>query len=91
VDPDARAYGQVLYSSLLNLGEVIGVDEYVKVLDRQSAEVQQRVRNFLYFPVLAVPKEHRAEVEQETIRSYPTLFPKGFQFGHNDPIFAKSS
>lgn len=89
LDPNARTYGQIIYSSLLNLGEAIGVDAYVKVLDRQPPAVQQRVRDFLYYPMLRVPKEHRAEVEQENSRAYPTLFPNGFQFGHDDPIFAE--
>jgi hypothetical protein len=88
LDANARAYGQIIYSSFLNLGEEIGVDAYVKVLDRQSPEVQQRVRDFLYYPMLRVPKEHRAEVEQENNRMYPTLFRKGFQFGRDDPVFA---
>ena len=88
LDANARTYGQIIYSSFLNLGEAIGVDAYVKVLNRQSPEVQQRVRDFLYYPMLRVPKEHRAEVEQENSRTYPTLFPKGFQFGRDDPVFA---
>ena len=91
LDANARTYGQILYSSLLNLGEAIGVDGYVKVLDRQSPEVQQRVRDFLYYPMLRVPKEHRRQVEEENGRIYPTLFPKGFQFGHDDPVFAKET
>jgi hypothetical protein len=91
LDGNARTYGQIIYSSLLNLGEAIGVDAYVKVLDRQPPAVQQRVRDFLYYPMLRVPKEHRAEVEQENSRAYPTLFPKGFQFGHDDPIFANQT
>jgi hypothetical protein len=89
LDANARTYGQIIYSSLLNLGEVIGVEAYVKVLDRQPAEVQQRVRDFLYYPMLRVPKEQRKQVEEENQRMYPTLFPKGFQFGHDDPVFAK--
>jgi hypothetical protein len=91
LDPNARAYGQIIYSSLLNLGEVIGVDAYVKILDRQLPAVQQRVRDFLYYPMLRVPKEHRGEAERENSRMYPTLFPKGFQFGHDDPVFAKET
>jgi hypothetical protein len=39
--------------------------------------------------MLGVQKEHRKEVEEENSRFYPTLFPKGFEFGHDDPIFAK--
>jgi hypothetical protein len=91
LDINARTYGQVLYSSFLNLGEAMGVDAYIKVLDRQSPEVRQRVRDFLYYPLLRVPKEHRKEVEEENKRAYPTLFPKGFQFGRDDPVFANQS
>jgi hypothetical protein len=90
LDGNARAYGQVIYSSLLNLGEVIGVDAYVKVLDRQPPDVQQRIRDFLYYPMLRVPKERREQSIEETKRDYPTLFPKGYEFGHNDPIFAEA-
>ena len=90
LDANARTYGQIIYSSLLNLGEGVGVDAYVKVLDRQSPAVQQRVRDFLYYPMLRVPKEHRREVEQENSRMYPTLFPRGFQFGH-DPVFVNQT
>lgn len=91
LDPNARTYGQIIYSTLLNLGEAIGVDAYAKVLDRQPSEVQQRVRDFLYYPMLRVPKEQRKQVEEENQRMYPTLFPRGFQFGHDDPVFANET
>jgi hypothetical protein len=91
LDTKARTYGQILYSSFLNFGEAMGVDAYVKVVDRQSPEVQQRVRDFLYYPILRVPKEHRKEVEEENNRIYPNLFPKSFQFGRDDLVFAKQT
>ena len=87
LDANARTYGQIIYSAFLNLGEV--TDAYFKVLDRQPPEIQQRIRDFLYYPYLKVPKEHRKEVEQG--RAYQMLFPKGFQFGRNDPVFAKET
>jgi len=91
LDKNARTYGQIIYSSLLNIGEHMGVPAYVKIIDRQPPDVQQRVRHFLYYPMLHVPKEHRKEVEDENSRMYPTLFPKGFQFGHDDPVFANQT
>jgi len=91
LDKNARTYGQIIYSSLLNIGEHMGVPAYVKIIDRQPPDVQQRVRDFLYYPMLHVPKEHRKEVEDENSRMYPTLFPKGFQFGHDDPVFANQT
>jgi len=91
LDKNARTYGQIIYSSLLNIGEHMGVPAYVKIIDRQPPDVQQRVRDFLYYPNLRIPKEHRKEAEEETSRAYPTLFPKAFQFGRDDPIFAKQT
>ncbi len=87
LDKNARTYGQIVYSALLNLGEV--ADAYFKVLDRQPPDVQQRIRDFLYYSYRKIPKEHLKEAEQD--RVYQMLFPKGFQFGHNDPIFARET
>lgn len=84
---NARAYGQVIYSCYLRFTELYGVELYLKVLDRQSDDVQQRVRDFLYYPLLRVPKEKRKENQEEIYRMYPRLFPSDFKFGRNDPIF----
>jgi hypothetical protein len=91
LDNNARTYGQILYSILLNLGEEMGEENFVKVLDRQSADVQQRVRDYLYFPILVVAKEKRKETEDETRRAHPALFPISFQFGRGDPVFAREA
>ena len=84
---NARAYGQVVYSCYLRFGEVYGVDLYLRVLDRQSPDVQQRIRDFLFYPLLRVPKEKRKENQEEIYKMYPRLFPSDFKFGRNDPIF----
>jgi hypothetical protein len=84
---NSRAYGQVIYSCYLKFTEMYGVDLYLKVLDRQSAVVQQRVRDFLYYPLLRVPKEKRKENQEEIYKMYPRLFPSDYKFGRNDPIF----
>ena len=84
---NSRAYGQVIYSCYLRFTEIYGVDLYLKVLDRQSAVVQQRVRDFLYYPLLRVPKEKRKENQEEIYKMYPRLFPSDYKFGRNDPIF----
>ena len=55
LDQNARTYGQVIYSSLLNLGETMGPEQYSSVVVAQDPEVQQRIRDFLYFPVPRVP------------------------------------
>ena len=86
-DKNARTYGQIMYTCWLRFGEAYGVELYLKVLDRQPDDVQQRVRDFLYYPLLRMPKEKRKENQEEIRKMYPRLFPTDFQFGHNDPIF----
>ena len=92
LDKNARTYGQIIYSSLLNIGEVIGVPAYAKIIDRQPADVQQRIRDFLFYPIAHnVPKTQWKAALDENARVYPGLFPEGFQFGRGDPIFAKET
>ena len=86
-DRNARTYGSIMYTCWLRFGEAYGVDLYLRVLDRQPDEVQQRVRDFLYYPLLRMPKEKRKENVEEMRRMYPRLFPTDYQFGRNDPIF----
>jgi hypothetical protein len=90
LDKKARTYGQIIFSSLLNIGEGIGVPAYVKIIDRQPTDVQQRIRDFLCYPIAhQVPKTQWKATLDENRRMEPGLFPKDFQFGHGDPIFAK--
>jgi hypothetical protein len=87
LDANARSYGQIVYSCLLTLGES-PPEIFVKVLDRQPPAVQQRVRDFLGYPVLRVPKANRKRVQEQHNQHYPGLFPKTFDYGRNDPMFA---
>jgi hypothetical protein len=89
LDQDARTYGQVIYSSLLNLGETLGPEQYSAVVVAQSPEVQQRVRDFLYYPTTLAPQKERAQVDKEVREDFPILFPKDYQFGHDDPLFKR--
>jgi hypothetical protein len=91
-DKYARTYGQIIYSSFLKIAEVLGVPAYAAVIDRQPPDVQQRIRDFLFYPYTRhVPRERWEEALEKARQMYPTLFPKGFQFGHGDPIFANGS
>jgi hypothetical protein len=92
LDKNARTYGHIIFCSLLNIGEVIGVPAYVKIIDRQSADVQQRIRDFLFYPIAhGVPKAQWKATLDENRQASPGLFPNDFQFGRNDPIFAKET
>jgi hypothetical protein len=91
LDENARTYGQIIYNSLLRVGEVIGVPQYVKIINRQPPDVQQRVRDFLFYPFTRHPKFRSEEVLKESRDIYPGLFPKHFLFGRGDPIFTNET
>lgn len=74
---------------MLNLGETWGVDKFAEVLSKQDPKVQQRIRDFLFYDVTQAPEDQRSKIEAETKKAYPTLFPPGYIFGRDDPIFKK--
>lgn len=86
-DQNARTYGQLVFNSFLNLGEAYGVKPYAAVLDHQSAEVRQRVRDFLSYPTSTLPAEERDEGKVFLTQGCPALFPPQFQFAHGDALF----
>ena len=90
LDQNARAFGQIIYSSFLRIGEAVGVPRYLKIIDRQPPDVQQRIRDFLFYPFTRHPKFRWSEEVQKEIRDNSFgLFPKDYQFGRDNPIFAK--
>jgi hypothetical protein len=89
LDQNARTYGHTIYSSVLNLGETMGLEQYSDVVTAQSPEVQQRVRDFLYYPVTLAPKNQQAQIDKDTREGAPKLFPKDYEFGRNNPLFKK--
>ena len=84
---DARAYGTLISISLDRIGEPYGVDYYVKILERQPASVQQRIRDFLFYPSSLLPAQERDEAQSMLHKAYPTLFPDGFKFADKDTLF----
>ena len=89
LDRNARTYGQIVYSSLLDLGESWGVENYARVLAKQEPRVRQRIRDFLFYDVTQAPKNLRKKAEAETRKDNPELFPADYVFGRDDPIFEK--
>jgi len=83
LDDNARTYGHIIWSSLLNIGEVIGVPAYVVMINRQPPEIQQRIRDFLFYP------DQNPESRAIYDKVYPGLFPNEYRFGHDNPIFAQ--
>lgn len=89
LDQNARTYGQMLYSNFLTLAQAMGPEQYSAVVVAQTPEVQQRIRDFLYFPVTRVPAKERAVVDNEVRGHFPRLFPPAYHFGEDDPLFTK--
>ncbi len=87
LDINTKTYGQIIYSSFLNLGESWGVKAYAQVLNSQRPEVQQRIRDFIYYPVTLLPAKEREHQERETKKAYPLLFPADYTFGRGNQIF----
>jgi len=81
LDRDCRAYGQIVYSSFLNLGEAWGVERYAQVLSSEKSAVQQRVRDFICYPAksLETPQEQKSSID-ETKKMYPGMFPGDYEF-----------
>ena len=90
-DMNAQTYGQIIFNSLFNLGEAWNCRNndpclYFSVLSAQSPQVQQRIRDFLYYAFTFVPPEEKDLAEKEARKS-TIIFPSGYVFGKGDPIF----
>lgn len=86
---DAKTYGQIIYSSFLNLAEVYGVERYSRIVAAQPKAVQQRIRDFIYYDATQAPKKIQKEVEANARKSAPILFPSDYVFGAGDVLFQK--
>ena len=91
LDDNARTYGQIIWSSLLNMAEVRGTDWYSALVARQPANVQQRIRDFLHYATDKEAPAHEKEMSEAERADWQKLFPKGYLFGEDDPIFRKQS
>lgn len=89
LDANARTYGQIVYSAMLNLGGQRGLPWFARIVAAQPPEVRQRVRDFLFYDATQAPRKHRAEAQAATRRSAPELFPADYVFGAGNPLFKR--
>ena len=89
LDPVTKAYGQVIFSSFLTMSESKDFN-YAAVVAAQKPEIQQRIRDFIYYPISQSSGAERTEADKGIRVEAPLLFPADYVFGHNDPIFKKS-
>ena len=62
LDDNARTYGQIIWSSLLNMAEARGTDWYYKLVAHQPLKVRQRIRDFLHFAADKEEPTHEKEM-----------------------------
>jgi hypothetical protein len=89
LDPVTKAYGQVIFSSFLTMSESKDFN-YAAVVAAQKPDIQQRIRDFIYYPISQSSGTERIEADKGLRVEAPLLFPVDYVFGHNDPIFKKS-
>jgi hypothetical protein len=87
LDQNAKTYGQLIYSSFLNLGERRAGDFFVATVVNQPERVQQRIRDFLFYVVTQAPRKQQAEAEANMRKEFPTLFPSNYVFGAEGSLF----
>ncbi len=86
LDLNARIYGQIIYSSLLTLGESKEFD-YSAVVNAQNPNIKQKIRDFIYYPITQLKSTDLKKADEELRKHYPILFPHDYTFGRNNPIF----
>ena len=91
LDENARTYGQIIWSSLLNMAEVRGIVWYSGLVAQQPKEVQQRIRDFLHYAVSIDEPSHEKDMSEKERAEWLKLFPKDYAFGASDPIFEKGA
>lgn len=89
LDRNAKAYGQMIYSSYLNMAGTYGIERYSQLVAAQPEAVRQRIRDFIYYDATRAPKKHRKEAEESARKSAPLLFPSDYVFGAGSAIFKK--
>jgi hypothetical protein len=87
MDKMTRVYGNFIFSMFMDMGESKGEGFFGEAVAAQPAEVQQRVRDFVFHALSQVPRKERQEVEGEIRRDFPRLFPADFVHGRDDPLF----
>jgi len=89
LDTNARAYGQIVYSAMLNLGGQRGLPWFARIVTTQPPAIRQRVRDFLFFDATQAPQKERSSAEAAARRSAPDLFPADYVFGAGNPLFKR--
>ena len=87
MDKITRVYGNLVFTSFLNLVEDRGEEFFVNSIEVHPAGVQQKIRDFVYFAVMRVPQQHKEEVEKETREHFRRMFPAGYVFGQGNALF----
>lgn len=87
MDAVTKVYANVIYSAFLNLVEERCEKYFAKALESQPPLVQQRIRDFIYYPVTQLQAEQRQAEESELKTQFPRVFPSSYVFGKGNTLF----
>jgi hypothetical protein len=86
-DRSAEVYGYRLFTAFSYFIDSVGEAKFADLIDGQSSEVRQRVRDFLYYEAVNADHEVMKNNERLLRMKLKRVFPASYSFGANDPLF----
>lgn len=86
-DRSAEVYGYQLFTAFSYFIDSVGEAKFAELLDGQSSEVRQRVRDFLYYEAVNTDREVMKNNERLLRMKLKLVFPADYSFAANDPLF----
>jgi hypothetical protein len=87
-DRQAEVYGYQLFTAFSYFVDGAGEARFAKMIDSQSPQVRQRVRDFLYYEAIDPSPKVTGNNERLLRLQLKLIFPASYSFAVNDPIFA---
>jgi hypothetical protein len=92
LDRNAYVYGHIIHGSFIYF--VVdahgGVEKYNQLLNIQTPEVRQRIKDFLFYDAAGAPIAHRETLEKKYRTLWPIIFPDLYIFGKGNSLFKPS-
>jgi hypothetical protein len=87
-DRQAEVDGYQLFTAFSYFVESAGEAGFARMIDFQSPQVRQRVRDFLYYEAVVPSAEMTRNNERLLRMQLKLIFPAGYSFALDDPVFA---
>lgn len=87
-DRQAEVYGYQLFAAFSYFVDSAGEARFARMIDAQSPQVRQRIRDFLYYEAVDPSPEVTRNNERLLRMQLKLIFPPGYSFALDDPVFA---